>query len=280
MNQPDNNSNDISNGNGSNRSRRNRPRRAYNSEPLFPFLDEASFKWAENALMRKKYTEIRIWMILLGLISVAFGIFLLFWENFSLLVIGITLAIIFIILGIFRVIGAFTLRGVPTGWRILSFIVGLLFLFEGGIFFKNMDTSISFLFMFASIFIGITWIFEGFLELFEAGSAISTGWSIFSGLVSIVAGFFFLFYPITSMWIFIIFIGSWLIAIGGMAVIRGIILFAKPKEMEEEADEISKEIREEENTPDTEGAIIYDDDNSFVDDRDNNYPDRESRSDS
>lgn len=280
MNQSNNGPENRSGNGDSANSRHNKPKRAYSSEPLFPFLEQDSFRWAENALMKKKYTEIRIWMILLGLISVAFGIFLLFWENFSLLVIGITLAVIFIIIGIFRLIGAFTLRGVPTGWRILSFIVGLLFLFEGGIFFKNMNTSITFLFMFASIFIGITWIFEGFLELFESGSAISTGWSIFSGVVSIIAGFFFLFYPITSMWVFIIFIGSWLIAIGAMAVIRGIILFAKPKEMDEEANEIVKEIREEENAPGPEDVVTFDDDgDSFVDDRDDNYPDNYENND-
>ncbi len=221
----------------------------YFSDAFFPFLEQETFQWTENALMRKKYTEVRVWMIVLGILSIIFGIFLLFWNDFSLFVVGVSLAIIFIIIGIFRLIGAFALRGVPTGWRILSFIVGLLFLFEGGIFFKNMNSSLAFLFKFSSIFIGITWIFEGFLQLFESGSAMSTGWSIFSGLVSVIAGFFFLFFPITSMWIFILFIGIWLISIGILSIIRGISLFGNNKGTADEIKEFDNTIREERDIP-------------------------------
>ena len=70
--------------------------------------------------------------------------------------------------------------------------------------------------------IGIGWLLEGIMTLFECWNLPSSAWSVIYALLSIVAGFVALFNPFTSTVWLLMFVAIALVVIGIMAIIRAI----------------------------------------------------------
>ncbi|WP_394956661.1 DUF308 domain-containing protein [Scardovia wiggsiae] len=74
--------------------------------------------------------------------------------------------------------------------------------------------------IYLTILIGISWILEGMMSFATAAAQLAPGWSIFYGLLSIIAGVVVLASPIWSAEFFIIFAGVSLIVLGVSAAVR------------------------------------------------------------
>jgi uncharacterized membrane protein HdeD (DUF308 family) len=185
-------------------------------------MQDPFFHWDISEITRRSAKAIKTLQIVGGIITLLLGLCLLFWPGKSILVLTIILGIYFVVVGVVRLIGAFTISGMPGGWRVLEALTGIFMLIAAAIVFKNTGGSASFILLFAAIMIGVSWIFEGILSLTEAAGAFHSGWSIFSGIVSIVAGVVVIFSPITSAIMLITFAGIAMVVFGVVALFRGI----------------------------------------------------------
>jgi uncharacterized membrane protein HdeD (DUF308 family) len=124
-----------------------------------------------------------------------------------------------LIIGIAQVIFAFALQ-VSAGSRILLFISGAASLILAVLAFRHFGQGYAVLLL--AIWIGIGFIFRG---VATAISAISDpmlpgrGWSIFVGVISLLAGIVVLAYPFPSIVTLAIVVGAWFVVIGVFEIV-------------------------------------------------------------
>lgn len=194
----------------------------YNPMNTMPDPGMDPFRLIEQALPQGAKNRIRGMYGLIGIASALLGVALLFWPNRTLAVAAIILGIYLLISGMVRIVTAIVELGLPGGWRVLGVLFGTLMVVGGVVILKNSTLSGAMLTMLFTMVIGICWLLEGIMTLFECWNLPSSAWSVIYALLSIVAGFVALFDPFNSTVWLLIFVGAALIVIGIMAVIRAI----------------------------------------------------------
>ncbi len=86
--------------------------------------------------------------------------------------------------------------------------------------FANLSSTATFLAVFLGVLVGIAWIIEGIVSLVQIGDSRSKGWTVFFGLLSIVAGIVLLFSPIWGAVILFLLAGISLIILGIIQIVR------------------------------------------------------------
>lgn len=153
---------------------------------------------------------VRTWLGIFGLLAVIAGVIILVWPAKTGAAIAGFGAIIF---ALYAVVGgiAYFATGIfssslSAGTRIWRIILGALAFVAGVIALFNWGAMGVFFAVFITIAIGLAWITEGILAFVYIGDSSSTGWSIFFGIVSILAGAVLLFSPLYGFmvlwWVF------------------------------------------------------------------------------
>ncbi|MDF7663579.1 HdeD family acid-resistance protein [Bifidobacterium sp. ESL0763] len=178
------------------------------------------FKLAEQWLPKKAKRMIRTIYGVVGVVAVLLGLALLIWPGKTLVVFAVALGIYFLVSGIVRVIGAIVENGLPGGWRVLDILVGILLAIGGVVMLKNTVISTAMLTILTTLAVGLGWIMEGIMALVETWHLPSSGWAIFYGIVSILAGIVVLVSPFASMIWLIVFAGCAMVVMGVVAIVR------------------------------------------------------------
>ncbi|WEV71964.1 HdeD family acid-resistance protein [Bifidobacterium sp. ESL0790] len=178
------------------------------------------FKLAEEWLPNQAKKTIRIIYGIVGVVAVLLGLALLIWPGKTLVVFAVALGLYFLISGAIRVVGAIVENGLPGGWRVLDILVGILLVIGGVVMLKNTALSTAMLTILVTLAVGIGWIMEGIMALVETWRLPSSGWAIFYGVISILAGIVVLFSPFASMIWLIIFAGCAMLVMGVVAIVR------------------------------------------------------------
>ena len=169
----------------------------------------------------------QIWKstVLSGVLAIALGALVLAWPGKTLLVAAVLFGVYLLVSGIAQVALAFGLHS-SAGGRILLFVSGAASLILAVLAFRHFGQGYALLLL--AIWIGIGFIFRG---VATAATAISEfhgtpgrGWSIFFGLISILAGVVVLGYPFDSLVTLTLVVGIWLIVIGVFEIIAGLQL--------------------------------------------------------
>ncbi|WP_069162817.1 HdeD family acid-resistance protein [Nocardia altamirensis] len=156
-------------------------------------------------------------VLVTGVLSVVLGVIMLVWPGPTLLAAGILFGIYLVVTGFLQLMAAF---GVPssTGVRVLAFISGVLSIAIGVFCFRDELTSILLL----GIWIGIGWLFRGVATVMMALSEPAMpgrGWSVFFGLITVIAGIVLIVWPLSSVATLAVVVGVWLIVLGVMEVV-------------------------------------------------------------
>ena len=163
--------------------------------------------------------------VLSGVLAVALGALVLLWPGETLLVAAVLFGAYLLISGIAQVIFAFSLHA-SAGGRILLFISGAASLILAVLAFRHFGQGYALLLL--AIWIGIGFIFRGVATTATAFSELhgtpGRGWSIFFGIVSVIAGVVVLGYPFDSLVTLTLVVGIWLIVIGVFEIIAGLQL--------------------------------------------------------
>ena len=166
-----------------------------------------------------------------GILSLIIGVLVLAWPGISVLAAAIAFGVYLLIIGTAQVAFAFALH-VSAGSRILLFISGAASLILAVLAFRHFGQGYAVLLL--AIWIGIGFIFRG---VATTTSAISDptlpgrGWSIFVGVLSLLAGIVVLAYPFPSIVTLAIVVGAWFAVIGVFEIVSSFGIRKASKEL-------------------------------------------------
>jgi uncharacterized membrane protein HdeD (DUF308 family) len=166
-----------------------------------------------------------------GFLSLILGVLVLAWPGISVLAAAIAFGVYLLITGVAQVIFAFALH-VSAGSRILLFISGAASLILAVLAFRHFGQGYAVPLL--AIWIGIGFIFRG---VATATSAISDpalpgrGWSIFVGVISLLAGIVVLAWPFASIVTLAIVAGAWFVVIGVCEIVSSFVIRKASKEL-------------------------------------------------
>jgi uncharacterized membrane protein HdeD (DUF308 family) len=154
-----------------------------------------------------------------GILSLVLGVLVLVWPGISILAAAVAFGVYLLITGIAQVIFAFSLH-VSGGSRILLFISGAASLILAVLAFRHFGEGYAVLLL--AIWIGIGFIFRGVATTISAISDPALpgrGWSIFVGVISLLAGIVVLASPFSSIVVLAIVAGVWFVVIGVFEIV-------------------------------------------------------------
>jgi uncharacterized membrane protein HdeD (DUF308 family) len=180
----------------------------------------AAFSFDSAELTKSAVNTIRVALGLTGVLALLAGIFITFWPKNAAIFLTVLLGIYFVIAGLAYVgLGIFS-RGISGGARALDIILGVLFVIGGVLMLTSPTDSAVVIGIFLGVLIGILWIIEGAVALAQSGSSSSRGWSIFFGILSIIAGIVLLFSQLWGSVILFWVLGIALIVLGIVQIVR------------------------------------------------------------
>ena len=178
--------------------------------------------------------------VLSGVLTAALGALVLLWPGKTLLVAAFLFGAYLLLSGIAQIFFAFGLH-TSAGSRILLFISGALSLVLAILAFRHFGSEPGTALLLLAIWIGIGFIFRGVATVATAISELSgtpgRGWSIFFGLVTILAGVVVLVYPFDSLVTLTLVAGIWLVVIGIAEIIAGLQLRHSGHKLRKSVDE-------------------------------------------
>ena len=169
--------------------------------------------------MQKKLVEQpnspTLWLMLIGLLMVALGVYVLFNPITALIALALYLGVAFLVIGagyvwIFSYVKSYPLLALA----IIDIIIGLLFIFNPGL----TAATLPIIFAMWALFVGIVQVVTSF-ELREIGSRV-WGWTLLAGILGILFAVLILFYPLLGAITLTVFMGGALIVYGAYDVIQ------------------------------------------------------------
>jgi uncharacterized membrane protein HdeD (DUF308 family) len=158
------------------------------------------------------------WVLFFGIVTVLAGLFTLGWPGRTIVVIAVLFGIQLVVAGIFRFVTAFAADDESGGTRVLLALLGVLSFIVGLYALRHILVTVATL----ALLLGIFWIVNGAVETFAALShrgMRGRGWTIFMGLLSVVAGVVVLVYPAISLATLAVVLGFWLLVFGAMEIV-------------------------------------------------------------
>jgi uncharacterized membrane protein HdeD (DUF308 family) len=156
-----------------------------------------------------------------GILSLILGVLVLAWPGISVLVAAIWFGVYLLISGIAEVVFAFSLH-VTAGSRILLFISGAASLILAVLAFRHFGTDPRTAILLLAIWIGVGFIFRGVATTVSAISdpmLPGRGWSIFVGVITLLAGIVVIASPFDSIITLAIVVGAWFVVIGVFEIV-------------------------------------------------------------
>ena len=154
-----------------------------------------------------------------GILSLIVGGIVLAWPGISILAAAVAFGVYLLITGIAQVVFAFSLH-VSAGSRILLFISGAASLILAVLAFRHFGQGYAVLLL--AIWIGVGFIFRGVATTVSAISdpqLPGRGWSIFVGVISLLAGIVVIASPFDSIVTLALVVGVWFVVIGVFEIV-------------------------------------------------------------
>jgi uncharacterized membrane protein HdeD (DUF308 family) len=158
------------------------------------------------------------WALAFGLVTLVAGLLVLIWPGHTIVALAVLFGIQLVVAGIFRFVAALAVDEASGGTRVLLALLGVLSFIIGLYALRHILVTIAAL----ALLLGIFWIVNGAVETFTALShrgMPERGWTIFMGLLSVVAGLVVLVYPAISLLALAVVLGVWLLLFGIMEIV-------------------------------------------------------------
>jgi uncharacterized membrane protein HdeD (DUF308 family) len=158
------------------------------------------------------------WVLTFGIVTLLAGLLTLAWPGRTIVVIAVLFGIQLVVAGIFRFIAAFASDDETGATRVLLALLGVLSFIVGLYALRHVLVTIVTL----ALLLGIFWIVNGAVEVFTALThrrMAGRGWTVFMGLLSVVAGVVVLIYPGISLTTLAVVLGFWLLVFGIMEIV-------------------------------------------------------------
>jgi uncharacterized membrane protein HdeD (DUF308 family) len=158
------------------------------------------------------------WVLAFGIVTLLAGLLALAWPGRTIVVIAVLFGIQLVVAGIFRFVAAFASDDESGATRVLLALLGVLSFIVGLYALRHILLTIATL----ALLLGIFWIVNGAVEAFTALShreMPGRGWTIFMGLLSMIAGGVVLVYPGISLATLAVVLGFWLLVFAVMEIV-------------------------------------------------------------
>ncbi|WP_026421683.1 HdeD family acid-resistance protein [Actinokineospora inagensis] len=165
----------------------------------------------------------RGWRIFFGLVTVAAGVAILVWPGVAVVTVAVILGIHFIVAGAYRSVTALTRDIDNTALRVLYLLLGLLLVVVGLLCLRSPWQASAVL----VVLFGLSWVVNGVVEMFHGVNG-GGGWTIASGVISLLAGLVVLIYPAPGLAAIVWLFGVSLVVIGGTVTISGAAAKTRP----------------------------------------------------
>lgn len=149
-------------------------------------------------------------VLFMGIVTLALGVVVIAWPSQTLTVLSILLGLQILLLGIFRLIVAFSDETVSPG---LTGFIGVLLIIGGVIVLRNPFETVAVL----ATILGVAWIVIGAVEIIESianSRAEGRGMMFFGGLLSLGAGIVVVVWPAPTVTVIAWIAGFYLIVFG------------------------------------------------------------------
>lgn len=168
----------------------------------------------------------RGWSVALGAVTLLAGLLVLVWPGRSILVLAVVLGVWLLVTGVFRLVTALAIADAQGSSRMLMALLAVLAILAGILCLARPFQTVTAL----ALLLGAFWVVGGVIEFFHgvAGNAPGRGWSVASGLLSVIAGIVVLSYPGTSLVVLAVLFGAWLIVLGAVAIVGGFAGAVRP----------------------------------------------------
>jgi uncharacterized membrane protein HdeD (DUF308 family) len=169
------------------------------------------------------------WVLFYGILTLILGIMVLVWPGASLATIAILFGLQLLVAGIFEIVAIFR-HGESGGMRVLSAVLGVLSIIVGLWVLRNLLAAVGAL----AILLGIYWVVSGIIRTVDAIADSTTparGWSIFGGLLSVIAGAVVFLWPGISLLTLIWVLGIWLVVWGIVIIVSSFSVRSAQKQM-------------------------------------------------
>jgi len=181
----------------------------------------------------------------LGLATFVLGWILTFRPVNTLIAIAVLIGVTIIVAGVYQIVRALDGREHERVWRGIAGVVAIL---AGLVLLRHLHLTVALI----GLFVGIAWIVQGVAAIMESASGgsalVSRGWSLFFGIISLVAGIILISAPINSLRVLTIFIGIWFIVMGFFQMIGALVsrIGRRKREREWEQEQERERARERE----------------------------------
>jgi uncharacterized membrane protein HdeD (DUF308 family) len=155
-----------------------------------------------------------------GVLSLIVGVVVLAWPGISVLAAAVAFGVYLLITGGAQVAFAFSLH-VSAGSRILLFVSGAASLILAVLAFRHFGNAVLLL----AIWIGIGFIFRGVATTVSAiqdPHLPGRGWSVFLGVITLIAGIVVLGSPLDSILTLAFVVGVWFVVIGVFEIVSAV----------------------------------------------------------
>ncbi|MBB5956062.1 uncharacterized membrane protein HdeD (DUF308 family) [Saccharothrix tamanrassetensis] len=150
--------------------------------------------------------------ITFGVVTVLVGLLVLLWPGITILTAAVLFGVQLLVTGVFWLISSFTESRAKSGYRVLFAVAGVLALLAGILSLRAPFQTIAVL----ALLLGATWVVGGVAEIFHGFG--NSGWTVFSGFVTLVAGIVVLVMPLSSMVALAWLLGITLLVLGVLSI--------------------------------------------------------------
>ncbi|WP_433268853.1 HdeD family acid-resistance protein [Actinosynnema sp. CS-041913] len=150
--------------------------------------------------------------ITFGVVTVLIGVLVLVWPGITILTAAVLFGVQLLITGVFWLISSFTESRATSGYRVLFAVAGVLALVAGILSLRSPFQTVAVL----ALLLGATWVVGGVAEIFHGFG--NSGWTVFSGFVTLVAGIVVLVMPMSSLVALAWLLGITLLVLGVLSI--------------------------------------------------------------
>ena len=157
--------------------------------------------------------------LMLGLVTIVLGVIVIAHPNGSLRVLAVLIGIAAIISGLFQLIRA---ADRAAQHRLWLGVCGLVFIALGVVLIRHLHLTLALV----GLLVGVSWIVQGIAGLMSAFCGPQEGavwWAVF-GSISLIAGVVVTASPLSSVTVLAVLVGIWLLVIGLLEIVAGLIL--------------------------------------------------------
>lgn len=160
------------------------------------------------------------WVLFFGLLTLIIGILVVVWPEGTLRVLTVLFGLELILVGIFRLVRSFASG---EQYRVWSVILGILAIFLGVLVLRNIWTTVAVL----AVVLGVYWIIAGIIDLVAAigdSRYPSRGFTIFMGIVQLIAGIVLVSWPTGSLTALTWLLGVWFMILGILGIVMAFMV--------------------------------------------------------